>query len=144
MRNKTAWSVIGRGKAGWHAKAADEYSTSSSGGDLKGYLADAADGALVYDADEAEYGAYVDLVFAGPMCDPNLGEYECRRFGAQDRETLARMSPGLGGGFLAVAALEKVGLCSLDYVGVGAYRDLLRAVPGVKVGSVKAGEVCWE
>lgn len=41
------WHVIGRGWNGWHAEGVN---VSGTGGDLCGYVAQAFDGATVYDA----------------------------------------------------------------------------------------------
>lgn len=136
------YGIIGRGKAGWHAAA---HNVSSSGGTLAGYLTEAADGALVYDADAADYDTFSDLVISGPMVDPGLPAGAVRRF--SDGETSARMAGpgGLTGAFrtLAVAA-QSPAFSGLDYVACDVYETLLRAVPGVKIGHVRAGAVEWE
>jgi hypothetical protein len=148
------WGVIGRGKNGWHAEGLEvkyEHGStkpSSSGGDLDGYLEDAVEGCLVYDADGASYDRFARLVISGPMVDPNLepGSVSKCIQGAEDREALGRMIPGLGGGFrsLALAAFKDAGFSGLDTVGVDVYAALLRECGGVRVGWVRDGMVCWE
>lgn len=74
MTTRTLWQVIGRGFNGWHATGDG---ISSSGGELMpydywtgakvaGYLAEAKEGALVYDARDAEPEAFITLVMRGP------------------------------------------------------------------------------
>lgn len=153
MTTRTRWDVIGRGFNGWHA-AGD--GVSSSGGSLDGhtywtgakvagYLAEAKDGALVYDAENAEPSAFIALVVNGPMVQPTLPPEAVSAFDQKGRESLAHMAPGLGGGYktLALAAQDDK-FTGLDSVGVAVYERLLRKVPGVKIGKVSNGAVIWE
>jgi hypothetical protein len=137
----TPYGVIGRGKAGWHAAA---HNVSSSGGTLDGYLAQAAEGALVYDADGADYDAFSDLVISGPMVDPGLAPGTVRRF--TDGETAQAMCGpgGLEGAFKSLAmAAQSPTYSGLDSVACDVYATLLATVPGVKIGYVRAGAVVW-
>ena len=55
------------------------------------------------------------------------------------------MAPVLQGEFKTLAALSQSrAYTGLDYVGVGIYKDLLRKVPGMKIGHVLNGKVVWE
>lgn len=63
------WQLISRGKVEWSAKAPN---VSSSYGTLESYLDEAAEGCVVIDASEADYGAFADLVVSGPMPDCRL------------------------------------------------------------------------
>jgi len=149
----TKWAVIGRGFNGWHAKGDG---VSSSGGTLDGhtywtgakvagYAAEAVEGALVYDAENAEPNAFVSLVMNGPMVNPAIPPDAVHAFDQRGRESLARMAPALGGGYktLAIAAQDDK-FTGLDSVGVAVYERLLRKVPGVKIGKVSNGAVIWE
>lgn len=162
LKRTDLWTAIGRGKAGWHAARPD--GTSSSGGTLEaisgdgwsraGYLADAAEGAHVWDAEGAPYDAFVRLVMAGPMLNVSLPDFAVDWFSAQDAEAARRMMGpgGLSGGFdvfaaQAIAETEqpaprKPG--SLDRVGWSVYRGLLEALGGVRFGTVRGGKVVWE
>lgn len=159
------WAVIGRGLNGWHAISSDG-KISSSGGRLEnytywtgqkcdGYLAAAAEGALLYDAEHLKRTPAEDdfarLVLSGPMVDPGLGPEGVRRFGEQERKAAARMLPGLEGGFQAIAEAalaeppaepEKYG--SLDNVGTAVYERLLRKIPGLRIGRARGGVAVWE
>jgi hypothetical protein len=136
------YGVIGRGKAGWHAAA---HNVSSSGGTFDHYVTQAAEGALVYDADGADYDVYAGLVIGGPMVDPSLPPGGVRRF--TDRETAARMAGpgGLTGAFKDLAdAAQDERYSGLDSVACDVYERLLRRVPGVKIGHVRGGVVEWD
>lgn len=147
------WAVIGRGFNGWHATGVD---VSSSGGDLNpytywtgaavpGYLAEAIEGALVYDASEADSVAFTRHVMNGPMVNPALAPNEVDRFTKADRDRALQMAPALGGGFKTLAVLaQSEKFTGLDRVGVGVYEGLLRKIPGVKIGKVVKGKVEWE
>jgi hypothetical protein len=138
--------VVGRGLAGWHAKGIN---VSSSGGDLDngvywtgeptiGYRHEAVDGALIYDAIDADPDAFTRFIISGPMVDPKLPA------GGVDRGTLAAMVPGLEAFLgLGVAALDPA-YSGLDNVAVDVYRELLRAIPGIKLGTITGGVVVWE
>lgn len=146
------WQVIGRGFNGWHATGVD---VSSSGGQLdpyeywtgvkcSGYLAEAAEGALVYDAQDADAGAFTSFVMRGPMVSPALPPDGVDRFSKADRETALRMAPALGGGFKTLAVMaQSEQFSGMDRVGVAVYESLLRKVPGVKIGKVHNGAVVW-
>ncbi len=135
---------ISRGFAGWHAEglSKDGNRFSSSGGTLEDYLQQAAEGCMVVDAENADYSTYAKHVIAGPMLDVSLDPGSVKRF--QDREALAFMLPGLGGSFKTVASLNLSGLSSLDYVGADVYRQLVRQIPGIKLGKVQDGRIDWE
>jgi len=154
MSNK--WHVVGRGFAGsWHA---EEINVSSSGGSLTpytywtgekctGYLAEAIEGALVYDAehlerDEVASKAFIHLVISGPIVKPSLPPDEVDSFSASDKKCALEMSPALGGAFKTYALLAQCeGFGGLDCVGVGVYEGLLRRIPGIKIGHVHNGEI---
>lgn len=124
------YQVIGRGFNGWHAEG---LGASSSGGALEYYLADATEGALVYDASEADYDAFSRFVITGPMLNLSLEPFETRPFDGHD--SLILEASGLK---------ELAALGGLDYAGIGLYETLLRQVPGLKVGWVNDGNVFWE
>jgi hypothetical protein len=98
----------------------------------------------VYDASEADYNAFVDLVIAGPISDPQLPPDAIVPFGAEQKQAALRMLPGLEGAFHRFAVEAIAGLGSLDRVGLGVYEGLLRKVPGVRIGRVIDGSVAWE
>lgn len=154
---KREYHVVSRGFNGWNAKGIN---VTSSGGSLEGhthwtgekvegYLASAIDGALVYDAahlEDTPAADFINLIISGPMCDPGLGIAEVSRFGDKDKESLARMKPLLGGAFrrLAEVVEQNPKFTGLDRVGVGIYKELLKAIPGMKIGHVLNGKVVWE
>jgi len=150
-REPQAWHVIGRGFSGWHATGIN---VTSSGGDLEprpwwaggmttGYLSEAVDGCLVYDAIDADPAAFTRLVLAGPMVDPALPAEGVSRF--MDRQTAAAMAPGLVGAFGTIAAMAaSPAYGGLDTVGVGVFRGLLATVPGIKLGTVIGGVIRWD
>jgi hypothetical protein len=136
------WAVIGRGRVGWHAKAA---SCSSSGGTLETYVSAAADGALVYDAEKANVKSFIDVVMNGPTVEPSLPPGEVDRFSAADRAAAAQMLPGLSGGYdtLIQTALADESWTGLDRVAVDVYETILAKVPGIRIGHVRDGKVEW-
>lgn len=150
-REPEQWYVIGRGFAGWHARGIN---VSSSGGDLEprpwgaggmttGYLSEAIDGCLIYDAIDADPAAFTRLVLAGPMVDPKLPADGVDRFA--NRATAAAMAPALVGAFGTIAALASTpSYGGLDTVGVGVFRALLATVPGIKLGTVIGGVIRWD
>jgi hypothetical protein len=150
---KTTYYVIGRGLAGWHATGKGVSSSGGSlypqkwhaGGMTTGYLEQAAEGALVYDASEADERSFYKLVISGPMVDPSLGPDEVNRFTTKDRDAMTQMLPGLQGGFktLATLALDQ-NYGGLDKVGVNIYYTLLKQVSGMRLGHVRGGKVEWE
>lgn len=116
------WQLIGIGKAGWHANGVN---VSSSGGTLGDYLKDAADGALVYDAEAAEYGPFAKFIIAGPIPAPELEPDGFQPLGGEDNDPDQPRS--------------------LDRVGVARYIRLMRErCPGVQFGVVRNGQVEWE
>jgi len=152
MASKHEWYVIGRGLAGWHASGIN---VSSTGGDLEprawwaggmttGYLAEAVDGCLIYDASEADARAFTAFILSGPMVDPKLQPGEIARF--TDQAAAARMAPLMSGGFktLATRAATDRDFHGLDSVSVSVYRGLLAAVPGMKLGTVQGGVIVWD
>jgi len=156
-KSSESWKVIGRGFNGWHACG---HNTRSSGGELEpgrypfggehgGYLAEAAEGALVYDAQHLEWipessGAFIELVISGPMVDVDLPSFGERRFGEDLQDIARRLLPGLEGDFRTLASMAATGKYGgLDRVGVGIFEELLRRVPGIKIGHVRSGRVEW-
>jgi hypothetical protein len=157
------WTIIGRGKAGWWA---ERPGCSGSGGTLEtingtrfdgrpfssaGYLADAAEGCHVFDADATDYSAYVNHVMSGPILSASLADNEVQTFGPDLQAAAARMMPGLSGGFEVLAAdgiastqSTRRTYSSLDRVGWGIFRGLLEALGGVRFGTVRGGKVVWE
>jgi hypothetical protein len=141
MPYDTKWTCLGRGLAGWHASARD---CSSSGGTLEGYVENAEENALVYDADEADEGAFIKHVLSGPMLSHSLHPDADDKFTDADRKAAARMMPALGGGFKTLAALsQSESYSGLDRVGIGIYERLLLQIPGIKIGRVVTGRVVW-
>lgn len=144
---KDKWHYIGRGFNGWHAQGID---ISSSGGEYNGYLAEAIDGALIYDAahlsdipEAAE--AFAHMVISGPMLDPSLPSDGVNSFSSSDRRVALEMSPVLGGAFKTYALLAQYEKFSgLDCVGIGVFEGLLCKIPGIKIGHVYNGEVVWK
>lgn len=140
--------IIGRGKCGWHASGVSRWGTfSSSGGTLDKYASEAPDGCPVYDAHDADTGAFASLVISGPMVDTRLNPGEIKPFGeANKRAALGMLGPGgLSGSFATLAVMAISGLGSLDSVAPDVYIQLLREkVPGVRIGRVEGGRVVWE
>lgn len=146
--------IIGRGKAGWHCDGTygdDGRSRfSGSGGTLDSYAKEAPDGTPVYDADEADFDAFSQFVYRGPMVNPWLTAGMVEKFGEDDRKVLLGMLPALQDGFRGLAAATLAGLSSLDYVAVDVYLQALRErCPGVRFGVVRKGangeaRVDWE
>jgi len=160
MNNRRiTWKIIGRGHIGWHSDGltADGNKVSSSGGDLKDYLAESDPGTLVYDAMEANDGDFVAMVYAGPIVDATLQPGQVHRF--TEKACLAAMLPGLGGAFqvMGIMALledndsashpkgeNRIG--SMDMVAPDLYMAMLKAkVKDIKLGKVNdQHEVVWE
>ena len=138
--------MIGRGRNGWHANN-DTSSLSGAYAEEDGdrLARDAIDGALVYDAENADEQAFVTLVMRGPMCKTSLAPDAISPFTGGDRKAALEMIPFLGGGFrtYALAAQDET-FSGLDQVGVGVYEGLLRKVPGVRIGRVVGGEIAWD
>ena len=137
MGAETKWAIIGRGQAGWHAVDTTG-SVWSSGGDLnpytywtgekcKGYAQEAIDGCIVYEAGEVPIDQFIDHVYKGPMADPGLDPEQIRAPFGENRQDDGQTPIG-----------------ALDFVGLGVYLRLLRALPGIKIGFVRAGAVEWE
>jgi hypothetical protein len=146
MATHREYVAIGRGLAGWHAKGVSQegHEVSSSGGTFAGYVAQAVDGALVYDGQEADEDAFTAFVIRGPMIGPKLPAGSVHRF--TDHGTAAAMLPGLSDEFAALASMAQAPEFSgFDLVAPDVYRALLVArVPGVKVGTVRGGAVVWD
>lgn len=142
-KQKDNYKVIGRGKAGWHARTTN---MSSSGGSLETYVDQAAENCLVYDADETDYDLFAKLIIGGPMVDVDLPENTVDRFTCEDRLTAKAMLPDFSGGFekLAKMAIENENFRGLDKVSIDVYERLLRTLPGMKIGHVIRGQVKWE
>ena len=136
------WTLIGRGWVGWHADGGrSAWSTSrgvsSSGGTLDGYLVEAREGCLLYDASEADEAAFRRLVIVGPMYGPDLAPWGWSSLSVNG-ELSAMFQP------VTVEALATLGIRSFSLVGTALYEALLRQVPGIKIGRVEAGEAVWE
>lgn len=146
MSQKNKWKVIGRGKVGWHAKAHNVSLSECYGPEYPAKLAgEAEEGALVYDAKNADTSKFIDLVVGGPLLDVSLNPDEHVTFSKELRKTALNMVPALEGVFKAYALAaqdEKFG--ALDTVGIGVYEGLLRKVPGIKIGHVINGMISWE
>lgn len=138
--------IIGRGQAGWHSSGTSNGNKcSSSGGSLESYLGEADDGTIVYDAKDADIGAFVTWVFKGPMVDPTLAPHEISRMGDDEKKTLLGMLPALGGAFKALGAMAMQDVSSFDFVGTDVYLAMLREqVPGVKIGKVINHQIVWD
>jgi hypothetical protein len=144
------WQVIGRGFAGWHAKAVGVTGEGGTledrdypGGRIAGYASEADDGALVYDG-QACGDEFVRHVINGPILSLELAPDAYERF--SERHALSLVADGLGGGFQALAAkaLADETWTGFDRVGVGIFEGLLRRIPGMRLGRVHGGEVTWE
>ncbi len=151
--HKLTWRIVGRGLAGWHASGVEEGNrVSSSGGSLEEYVAEAVEGAPVYDAEDADAGAFVHFTMAGPMDDATLPPGKVKLF--KEREKLAAMLPALGGGFKTIGMMglarepgegKYEGLGSIDSVATDVWIEMLRRhVSGVRFGMVSGGRVEWE
>jgi len=141
----TPYSLIGRGKAGWFAEGHSEdgsVTTSASRGTLDGYVKEANEGALVYDAEGADDDEYTHFILRGPIVDTRLAPGMVDTF--KETKALTEMLPGLQDGFRTLALASLAGVSSLDRVSVDVYEKLLRAIPGVKIGKVEGGSVVWE
>ena len=100
---------------------------------------------MIYDAKDADPDAFTRLILSGPMVNPAMPPMGHDRF--NDRYRLGTMAQGLEGAFkaLAVETLSNPQYSGLDYVGVGIYRELLRQVPGTKLGTIhEGGRIEWE
>ena len=141
-KGSTVYSVIGRGKAGWHASGRHAWGEgperisdcSSSGGTLAGYLEQAEPGALVYDADASPYEAFARLVISGPMVKPQLDAHQWESIG----------QCGEWYGPYDLDAMRAAGIHGLTYIGLGIFEALLRRMPGCRIGYVTdPGIVTW-
>jgi hypothetical protein len=146
MAENRGWKVIGRGKNGWHA---DNGTTSLSGAYAEGrgieLAAEAAEGALVYDAKDADEGQFIRLVMAGPMCCCKLDPDSYDKLDGKTRKAALRMAPLMEGSFKQYALMaQNPRFGGLDQVGVHIYEGLLRQVDGMRIGHVKNGEIVWE
>jgi hypothetical protein len=125
MRQKENYTVIGRGKAGWHAQLKN---ISSSGGSLEKYISEAIENCLVYDADLVDYDMFWNAVVKGPMVDLSLSQNTVDKFVENvKREPLSNENYG-----------------SFDKVSLDIFERLLRQLPGMRIGRVTHGQVTWE
>lgn len=134
--------LIGRGFNGWHALGIDETGCSfrSSGGSLDdytywtgkechGYLSEAREGCLVYDAEHLDGRdggeAFARFIFRGPMAEARIEhDYADGMYG----ETRSLRD-----------------CTGSDFVSPASYIKLLRErVPGIKLGVVRDGQIQWE
>jgi len=125
MRQKENYVVIGRGKAGWHARVAN---ISSSGGSLEKYASEAAENCLVYDADLVDYDMFWDIVVNGPMADTNLPEKTVKKFIENETRRVT----------------DQEQYRAFDNVSLDVYETILRQLPGMRIGRVNHGQVTWE
>lgn len=125
MRQKENYTVIGRGKAGWHARVAN---ISSSGGSLEKYASEAAENCLVYDADSVDYDTFWDIVVNGPMADTNLPEKTVKKFIENETRLVT----------------DQEQFRAFDSVSLDVYETILRQLPGMRIGRVNHGQVTWE
>lgn len=138
--NSENWQVVHRGKVGWCADAgrSERYAHhASSGGDLATYAEQAVYGALLYDAEQADYEAYAALVVTGPMLNLDLPARTFQPF-FHDPEQLP---DGIEINLKSLRAFE-VG--PLAYVSLDIYVELLRNVPGVRFGKIVHGKPVWD
>jgi hypothetical protein len=149
--NRDNWAIIGQGRNGWHAQAANISSVSYDPTDerLNKYAAEAAEGCPVYDASRSTSG-FVAFVLGGPMVDPRLSVEESARFvqhpGAVD------LAEGAFRTLLQADAAQKAnpergfgGYTALDSVSVETFIHLLREhVSGMRFGCVRSGKVVWD
>lgn len=150
----TKWAVVGRMKAGWFADGGgDEHNrVSSSGGQLEpyqywtgeqcsGYAAEAQEGALVYDAEDADYDEITRVVIRGPMKDCSLAPFSVSPFDLEYPRTVVEIESV---DEVTVESLAAMGVGSLGTVGLGIYEHLLRQIAGIKFGRIHEGKVVWE
>lgn len=152
------WKLIGIGFSGWHAKRKNS-SCSSYYKDLatlESFVKDAEEGAVVYDASNANLSAFVNFVSNGPMLDFDLYGKEYEIFSSDSRTAaLSMCGPGgLSGGFEKLVYIEAAqeiskkkigGFGGFDMVSLDLYLNLMREyVPGVRFGKVINGNVVWE
>ena len=138
------YTLIGRGKAGWHAEGFDSQRNrvSSMSYDMRDqgieqYLECASEGAYVYDAKDADESAFTSWVVRGSMPNALLPESTYEKAFTHER--------GVYAGERTFEGLRAFGLKSLDYVSVDVFVDALKSsVPGVCVGRVYNGRVEWE
>jgi hypothetical protein len=125
MRQKENYVVIGRGKAGWHARVSN---ISSSGGALEKYVSEAVENCLVYDADNVDYDMFWDIVVKGPMADTSLPEKTVKKFIENETRLVT----------------DQEQFRAFDSVSLDVYETILRQLPGMKIGRVTHGRVIWE
>jgi hypothetical protein len=138
----TDWDLVGRGFNGWHASTEDD---SSVGCSFDVYLAQAKEGALIFDAADADRECFVRFIMRGPMCSPGLLPGTTEKFSENYSESAERMLPGLSGGFEGTVsrALNDKTYRGLDRVSLDIYENLLMTVPGMRVGHKRADKVEW-
>ena len=138
------YRLIGRGFAGWHGEGIDSMGNefSSSGGYLEdytywtgeacfGYLSEAVEGCLVYDAEHLDtpetFREFHKWVYNGPMVGLKLKPGEVNKL------------------FAGVTTDPGVEITGSDFVSADDYIKLLKErVPGVKTGFVCDGQIVWE
>lgn len=157
--------IIGRGWNGWHAHGAGFTLTGGTllpqpwwtGAEIAagftdrrtvGYLENAPDGTLVYDAEDADPESFTRHVIDGPILDCSLGPWSYNKFIPSSlggrRMIIDLLTPDLKGRptfysmSLRVLNME---WNAYDYVGVGIFECLLRKVNGIRMGRVRRGEV---
>lgn len=125
MMKKENYTVIGRGKAGWHAQLKN---ISSSGGSLEKYVSEAMENCLVYDADSVDYDTFWDIVVKGPMVDTSLPEKTVKKFIENETRQVT----------------DQEQFRAFDSVSLDVYETILRQLPGMRIGRVNHGQVTWE
>lgn len=129
--------LIGRGLVSWFAEGLNEDNnciSSMGAANAEEYISDAIPGALVYDASEVDPALYRVHVINRPLLDLRLQPNQFKEFLEWSYQPIQEHSPG--------SPLPD--LHSLDYVGIGLYETLLRAVPGIKIGRVFGDAISWE
>ncbi len=136
------YEVIGKGLTGWHAKALTPHgSVSSSSYDptdeqLRKYLAEAREGALVYDASEADGPAFTRFVINGPILELKLPPGHVHKL---------VVDPGTGLWEKPRPYVDGEGARSMDGLATDLWEAMLRKdVPGVRFGRVTGNSVLWE
>jgi hypothetical protein len=126
------WVIIDKGWGGWHAMGRGGNSSTlelNAGDDYLSELAkDGEEGALVYDASQADMAQYIRLVCTGPSVGVNLPFRSCQELDSQDIISYDKHKPSR----------------RLDYVSVDVYREMLSKISGVRLGHIESGRVVWE
>lgn len=103
-----------------------------TGGSLESLLSDAHPGTFLYDADEADYGAFATQVINGPMVNPDLppGHITPFEFVAMCDKRVIPLGDNEIGPFTEI---------SLDI-----FEAMLRKIPGMRIGKINADGIHWE